>query len=78
MEEDTRIAVEPITTSNSSQAQIRLQLTTRHSDIALPENAGPILIPTSQDANLAFKASFTNYVGQVYIAMHYPHSSTIS
>lgn len=31
----------------SSQAQLKLQLNTRHSDISLPENTGPILVNTS-------------------------------
>lgn len=32
----------------SPQSQVKLQLTTRHSDIALPENTGPILVNTSK------------------------------
>ncbi|BDD56458.1 ribosome bioproteinsis protein ytm1 [Monascus purpureus] len=32
--------------SQTSQKQVRVQLTTKNEDIALPENAGPILVPT--------------------------------
>ncbi|PGH15697.1 ribosome biogenesis protein YTM1 [Helicocarpus griseus UAMH5409] len=33
-------------TSQQAQRQVRLKLTSRHEDIALPENTGPILVPT--------------------------------
>ncbi|KAK2785949.1 ribosome biogenesis protein ytm1 [Onygenales sp. PD_12] len=32
--------------SQPAQRQVRLKLTSRHDDIALPENTGPILVPT--------------------------------
>ena len=32
------------------QRQVRLQLTTRHEDVALPENTGPILVPTGKNS----------------------------
>lgn len=32
--------------AQSAQRQVRLQLTTRDADFALPENTGPILVPT--------------------------------
>lgn len=34
--------------SQTSQKQVRVQLTTKNEDIALPENAGPILVPTGE------------------------------
>lgn len=37
------------TDSESAQRQVRLQLTTRHEDVALPENTGPILVPTGKE-----------------------------
>ncbi|KKZ65587.1 ribosome biogenesis protein YTM1 [[Emmonsia] crescens] len=33
-------------TSQQAQRQVRLKLTSRHEDIALPESTGPILVPT--------------------------------
>ena len=32
------------------QRQVRVQLTSKQEDIALPEDTGPILVPTGQDA----------------------------
>lgn len=32
----------------SPPSQVKLQLTTRHADISLPENTGPILVNTSK------------------------------
>ena len=37
--------------SQHAQRQVRLQLTTRHADISLPENTGPILVPTGRYLN---------------------------
>ncbi|KAI9818134.1 MAG: ribosome biogenesis protein ytm1 [Pycnora praestabilis] len=34
-------------TANTPNPQVKLQLTTRHSDISLPENTGPILVSSS-------------------------------
>lgn len=34
--------------SQSAQRQVRVQLTTNNEDIALPENPGPILVPTGK------------------------------
>ena len=34
-------------TAFSSHTQVKLQLTTRHADISLPENTGPVLVNTS-------------------------------
>lgn len=34
---------------NVAQRQVRVQLTTQQEDIALPENTGPILVPTGKD-----------------------------
>jgi hypothetical protein len=34
--------------SQAIQRQVRLQLTTRDGDIALPDNTGPILVPTGE------------------------------
>lgn len=34
--------------SQSAQRQVRLKLTTRHEDIALPASTGPILVPTGK------------------------------
>ena len=31
-----------------THTQVKLQLTTRHADISLPENTGPILVNTSE------------------------------
>ena len=33
--------------TSDSASQVRVQLSTRHSDISLPENPGPILVNTS-------------------------------
>lgn len=38
--------IENKTTSMPPQRQVRLKLTTRDTEIALPENTGPILVPT--------------------------------
>lgn len=35
-------------TSSAAQRQVRVQLTSKQEDIALPDNAGPILVPTSR------------------------------
>ncbi|OAX84994.1 ribosome biogenesis protein YTM1 [Emergomyces africanus] len=35
-----------VTNSQQAQRQVRLRLTSRHEDIALPESTGPILVPT--------------------------------
>ena len=35
------------TGDSASISQVRIQLSTRHPDIALPENPGPILVNTS-------------------------------
>ena len=35
------------TSDSASTSQVRIQLSTRHPDIALPENPGPILVNTS-------------------------------
>lgn len=32
----------------STQRQVRVQLTSKQEDIALPENTGPILVPTGE------------------------------
>lgn len=40
----------------SAQRQVRVQLTSKQEDIALPENTGPILVPTGKSAH-AFKKS---------------------
>ena len=53
MEEDTRLTTSGVAPPNP-QTQIRLQLTTKHADISLPENTGPILVPTSERANIAY------------------------
>jgi hypothetical protein len=34
--------------SQAAQRQVRLQLTTRDGEIALPDNTGPILVPTGE------------------------------
>jgi hypothetical protein len=34
--------------SQSVQRQVRVQLTSKQEDIALPENTGPILVPTGE------------------------------
>ncbi|KAI9841197.1 MAG: ribosome biogenesis protein ytm1 [Sclerophora amabilis] len=41
----TSVAEAPVKTP--TQSQIKVQFTTKHPDIALPENSGPILIPTN-------------------------------
>ncbi|KAH0563007.1 ribosome biogenesis protein ytm1 [Trichoglossum hirsutum] len=41
MSTDPTVAAEPL-----SGAQVKVQFTTRHPDISLPENTGPILVPT--------------------------------
>lgn len=37
--------------SQASQRQVRVQLTSKQEDIALPENTGPILVPTGETAH---------------------------
>lgn len=36
--------------SQSAQRQVRVQLISKQEDIALPENTGPILVPTGKNA----------------------------
>ena len=44
----TKTSVKNIIMSTAdSTTQVRIQLSTRHSDISLPENPGPILVNTS-------------------------------
>lgn len=40
--------VETSSMSQASQRQVRLHLTTRDGDLALPESTGPILVPTGK------------------------------
>lgn len=40
--------VEASSSSQGAQRQVRLHLTTRDNDIALPDNTGPILVPTGE------------------------------
>lgn len=35
--------------TGGTQPQVRLQLTTRDENLALPENLGPILVPSCKD-----------------------------
>lgn len=35
-------------TSSAAQRQVRVQLTSKQEDIALPDNTGPILVPTGR------------------------------
>ena len=42
-------------TESSAQRQVRVQLTTKNDDIALPDNAGPILVPTGERMSLTLK-----------------------
>lgn len=37
-------------TADAAQRQVRVQLTSKQEDIALPENTGPILVPTGENA----------------------------
>lgn len=34
--------------AQAAQRQVRVQLTSKNEDIALPENTGPILVPTGE------------------------------
>ena len=36
--------------SQAAQRQVRVQLTSKQEDVALPENTGPILVPTGEIA----------------------------
>lgn len=36
--------------AEAAQRQVRVQLTSKQEDIALPENTGPILVPTGKNA----------------------------
>lgn len=36
--------------TDAAQRQVRVQLTSKEEDIALPENSGPILVPTGENA----------------------------
>lgn len=36
--------------ADAAQRQVRVQLTSKQEDIALPENSGPILVPTGENA----------------------------
>lgn len=40
--------------SEATQRQVRLQLSTRDPDIALPENTGPILVPTGNCSSFSY------------------------
>lgn len=35
-------------TAQAAQRQVRVQLTSKQEDLALPENTGPILVPTGE------------------------------
>ena len=49
--------VDASSSSQASQRQVRLHLTTRDGDIALPESTGPILVPTGKYLNIWFRNS---------------------
>ena len=38
-------------TAQAAQRQVRVQLTSKQEDLALPENTGPILVPTGENTN---------------------------
>lgn len=38
--------------SEAAQRQVRVQLTSKQEDIALPESTGPILVPTGKNVSL--------------------------
>lgn len=48
-------------TSQQAQRQVRLKLTSRHEDIALPESTGPILVPTGKFLFRHFTGAFVRY-----------------
>lgn len=37
--------------AQAAQRQVRVQLMSKQEDIALPENTGPILVPTGENTN---------------------------
>lgn len=44
---------DPAAESQAAQRQVRVQLTSKQEDIALPENTGPILVPTGKSVFIA-------------------------
>jgi len=47
-------------TAQAAQRQVRVQLTSKQEDIALPENTGPILVPTGANTQCFRKLINTN------------------
>ena len=62
----------------SPQSQVKLQLTTRHSDLSLPENTGPILVNTSKCYALrTHEISLTQRAPQLYAVTPFPRLSIL-
>jgi len=45
--------------SQDAQRQVRVQLTSKQEEIALPENTGPILVPTGKSSDLITRHRLT-------------------
>lgn len=57
-----------ISASNSAASQqVRIQLLSQHDDLQLPDQTGPILVPTSKIYMFSFETNFSYYLF-VYVA----------
>lgn len=61
-----KMDVDASSSSQASQRQVRLHLTTRDGDIALPESTGPILVPTGKFLNIWFRNSEERFLSFLF------------
>lgn len=57
-------------TDSEPHSQVKIHLSTRHPDITLPENPGPILVNTSTVISELLRRLHADKNRQTYVAMH--------